>query len=168
VQFLGSDPAAARFSRPASSCASFGLVFGLVIFRQLRAWPSTVDARDLGAHLRDLQDVLVTQGKFILLLEVFIGTVIAIYFGVLGTSSRSRSSSSCSSASSASGGSYGVAWFGIRINTFANSRTAFASSRASPTPCVRDPAQGGHGASACCHQRVSSYMMLCILLLLAT
>ena len=48
------------------------------------------------------------------------------------------------------GGSYGVAWFGIRINTFANSRTAFASLAGQALPVLRDPAQGGHVASACC------------------
>ena len=85
---------------------------------------------------------LITQGKFILLLEVFIGV------------DHGRSTSACSSASSRSGssiillfsligiaGSYGVAWFGIRVNTFANSRTAFASLRgqavsaATPSRC---------------------------------
>ena len=47
-------------------------------------------------------------------------------------------------------GSYGVAWFGIRINTYANSRTAFAALRGKPFPTLRHPAAGRHVASACC------------------
>ena len=70
------------------------------------------------------------QGKFLLILELFIGVIIVVYFGFLqhfpAVQGRDHPAAS---AWSASRGSYGVAWFGIRVNTFANSRTAFASLR---------------------------------------
>ena len=50
-------------------------------------------------------------------------------------------------------GSYGVAWFGIRVNTFANSRTAFASLRGKPYPVLRDSAQRGNEHRHAAHQR---------------
>jgi len=58
-------------------------------------------------------------------------------------------------------GSYGVAWFGMRINTFANSRTAFAASRAGPCPCTRSP-EGRHERRDA-PLSVELFMMLCIL-----
>ena len=88
---------------------------------------------------------LVTQGKFILLLEVFIGAIIVVYFGVLQhvDAAQGRRSSSLFSLVGIAG-SYGVAWFGIRVNTFANSRTAFAALTRQAVPDLRDPAQGRH------------------------
>ena len=65
---------------------------------------------------------LVTQGKFILLLEVFIGTVIALYFGLLQHFSAAKVIIILVFSLIGIAGSYGVAWFGIRVNTFANSR----------------------------------------------
>ena len=82
---------------------------------------------------------LITQGKFILILELFIGVIILLYFGVL-LEFRRRSKVAIILLFSLIGiaGSYGVAWFGIRVNTFANSRTAFASrSRASRIRATR-------------------------------
>ena len=87
---------------------------------------------------------LTTQGKFILLLEVFIGVGDRARTSacLLQLRADARSSSSCSSVVGIAG-SYGVAWFGIRVNTFANSRTAFASLRGKPYPVLRDSAQAG-------------------------
>jgi K(+)-stimulated pyrophosphate-energized sodium pump len=72
---------------------------------------------------------LITQGKFILILEVFIGTVIALYFGWLQHMSVNKVLIILLFSLIGIAGSYGVAWFGIRVNTFANSRTAFAALR---------------------------------------
>ena len=87
---------------------------------------------------------LVTQGKFILILEIFIGAVIALYFGVLQHFSLDRVMIILVFSLIGIAGSYGVAWFGIRVNTFANSRTAFAALRGKPYPVLRDSAVGGH------------------------
>ena len=84
---------------------------------------------------------LITQGKFILLLWVFIAVIISLYFGYLapvpGKSICGYAADhSCCSRLIGIGGSYGVAWFGIRVNTFANSRTAFAGLRGKPYPIM--------------------------------
>ena len=70
---------------------------------------------------------LVQQGKFLLILELFIGTIIAFYFGVLQHFTRCKVAIILVFSLVGIAGSYGVAWFGIRVNTFANSRTAFAA-----------------------------------------
>jgi K(+)-stimulated pyrophosphate-energized sodium pump len=86
---------------------------------------------------------LITQGKFILLLEVFIGAVIALYFGVLQHFSAAKVIIILVFSLIGIAGSYGVAWFGIRVNTFANSRTAFAALRGKPYPCYAIPLSAG-------------------------
>ena len=112
-----------------------------------------VDARDLGADLRDVQDlsdpagqvpadprglhrddhrVLLRRAAALPLTKV----AIILLFSLVGIA-----------------GSYGVAWFGIRVNTYANSRTAFAALQGKPYPVLRDSAQGGHEHRDAAHQR---------------
>ncbi len=86
---------------------------------------------------------LITQGKFILLLEVFIGVIIIVYFGVLQHFDATKVVVILLFSLLGIAGSYGVAWFGIRINTFANSRTAFASLRGKPHPIYAIPLKAG-------------------------
>jgi len=86
---------------------------------------------------------LITQGKFILILEVFIGLVILLYFGFLLQFAAMKVAIILLFSLVGIAGSYGVAWFGIRINTFANSRTAFASLRGKPFPCYSIPLKAG-------------------------
>ena len=91
-------------------------------------------ARDLRTDLRDLQDLPFTQGKFLILLETFITVVIVLYFGVLLHYEAVRVFVIFLFSVLGIAGSYGVAWFGIRVNTFANSRTAFAGLAGSLIP----------------------------------
>jgi len=90
---------------------------------------------------------LVTQGKFILLLWTFIAVIIALYFGVLAPVPGKPIWETLTVILLFSlvgiAGSYGVAWFGIRVNTFANSRTAFAALRGKPYPCFAIPLKAG-------------------------
>ena len=89
---------------------------------------------------------LITQGKFILILWIFIAVIIVLYFGVLSPVGKPIAitlPSFCCSAWSGIAGSYGVAWFGIRVNTFANSRTAFASLAGKPFPLYTIPLKAG-------------------------
>ncbi|MGA2099150.1 MAG: sodium-translocating pyrophosphatase, partial [Candidatus Acidiferrum sp.] len=88
---------------------------------------------------------LFTQGKFLVLLWLFIAVVIVIYFGVLAPVHPTAVTLPIILVFSIIGmaGSYGVAWFGIRVNTFANSRTAFASLRGKPFPCYHTPLEAG-------------------------
>jgi K(+)-stimulated pyrophosphate-energized sodium pump len=86
---------------------------------------------------------LITQGKFLLLLEIFIAAVIILYFGVLLKFEAMRVGIIILFSLVGIAGSYGVAWFGIRVNTFANSRTAFASLRGKPYPIYHTPLEAG-------------------------
>jgi len=86
---------------------------------------------------------LVTQGKFILLLWAFIAVIILLYFGVLQHMEAMRVAIILGFSLVGIAGSYGVAWFGIRVNTFANSRTAFASLPGKPYPVYQIPLEAG-------------------------
>ena len=128
-----------------------GLVFGLVIYSQLKNMPVHESMREISELIYETcKTYLITQGKFILLLEIFIGIIMILYFGFLLHFEASRVLIILIFSLIGIAGSYGVAWFGIRINTFANSRTAFASLRGKAYPVLRDSAQGRDVASACC------------------
>src|SRR5436189_2469780 len=86
---------------------------------------------------------LATQVKFILILEVLIGSAIAIYYGVLQGTEAYRVAIILLFSLIGIAGSVSVAWFGIRVNTVANSRTAFASLKGKPYPCYDIPLQAG-------------------------
>ena len=122
-----------------------GLVFGLVIYSQLKNLPVHKSMLEISELIYETcKTYLITQGKFILLLEVFIG----VDHGRLlrrPAALRAPSRSSIILLFSLIGiaGSYGVAWFGIRVNTFANSRTAFASLRGKPFPIYAIPLKAG-------------------------
>jgi K(+)-stimulated pyrophosphate-energized sodium pump len=86
---------------------------------------------------------LITQGKFLLILEVLIGAIILIYFGVLLHYEAVRVAVILAFSVVGILGSYGVAWYGIRVNTFANSRTAFAGLSGKPYPIWQIPLRAG-------------------------
>jgi len=128
-------------------CAG-GLLFGLVIFVQLKNLPVHRTMREMSELIYETcKTYLVTQGKFILLLWVFIAVIISLYFGYLapvpGKSIAVTLPIILLFSLVGIGGSYGVAWFGIRVNTFANSRTAFAGLRGKPYPCFAIPLKAG-------------------------
>src|SRR2546427_6947014 len=141
-----------------------GLVFGLVIFSQLKNMPVHASMREISELIYETcKTYLVTQGKFILLLEVFIGTIIVIYFGFLQHFDAGRVIIILLFSLIGIAGSYGVAWFGIRINTFANSRTAFASLKGEPYPVYAIPLKAGMSIGMLLIS-VELFLMLCILL----
>jgi K(+)-stimulated pyrophosphate-energized sodium pump len=124
-------------------CA-LGLLFGLVMYTRLKNLPVHQSMREVSELIYETcKTYLITQGRFILILEVFIGSVIALYFGVLQHFSIDKVIIILVFSLIGIGGSYGVAWFGIRVNTFANSRTAFASLRGKPYPCYSIPLSAG-------------------------
>ena len=105
-----------------------GLLFGLMIFTRLKNMAVHSSMREISELIYETcKTYLVTQGKFLLLLEIFIAAVIILYFGVLLKFEAMRVGIIILFSLVGIAGSYGVAWFGIRVNTFANSRTAFAS-----------------------------------------
>ena len=125
-----------------------GLLFGLAIYVQLKNLPVHRTMRDMSELIYETcKTYLVTQGKFILLLWAFIAVVIGMYFGWLapvpGKSVALTLPIILIFSLIGIAGSYGVAWFGIRVNTFANSRTAFAGLRGKPYPCYAIPLKAG-------------------------
>ena len=106
---------------------------------------------------------LITQGKFILLLELFIGVIMVFYFGVLQHFDALKVAVILLFSLIGIAGSYGVAWFGIRVNTFANSRAAFAGLRGQPYPIYAIPLSAGMSIGMLLIS-VELFLMLCILL----
>jgi K(+)-stimulated pyrophosphate-energized sodium pump len=122
----------------------FGLLFGLTIFTRLKNMPVHSSMREISELIYETcKTYLITQGKFLLLLEIFIAAVIILYFGVLLKFEAMRVAIIILFSLVGIAGSYGVAWFGIRVNTFANSRTAFASLRGKPYPIYHTPLEAG-------------------------
>jgi K(+)-stimulated pyrophosphate-energized sodium pump len=126
----------------------FGLIFGLVIYSRLKNLPVHRSMRDISELIYETcKTYLITQGKFLIVLWLFIAVVIVLYFGVLapvpGKSIAITLPIILGFSLVGIAGSYGVAWFGIRVNTFANSRTAFASLRGKPYPIYHTPLEAG-------------------------
>src|SRR4030095_9388571 len=124
-------------------CA-FGLVFSFMQYNSLKNLPVHRAMREISELIYETcKTFLITQGKFILLLEVFIGAIMVVSFGFLMHFDALRVVVILLASLVGIGGSYGVAWFGIRVNTFANSRTAFASLQGKPFPTYAIPLQAG-------------------------
>ncbi len=122
----------------------FGLGFGLVIYTRLKNLPVHRAMREISELIYETcKTYLVTQGKFLMLLWIFIAVVILLYFGVLLKFEAVRVAIILLFSVVGIAGSYGVAWFGIRVNTFANSRTAFAGLAGKPYPIYNIPLQAG-------------------------
>ena len=144
----------------------FGLAFGLVIYTRLKNLPVHKSMRDISELIYETcKTYLTTQGKFLLLLWVFIAIVIVLYFGWLRPIPPTSTTLPIILFFSlvGMGGSYAVAWFGIRVNTFANSRTAFAGLHGKPFPINRIPLEAGMSVGMMLIS-VELLMMLIILL----
>ena len=124
-------------------CA-LGLLFGLVIFYQLKNMPVHKSMLEVSELIYETcKTYLVTQAKFIMILEVFIGSIMVVYFYFLKHKSPVEVAMIVAFSLIGIAGSVGVAWFGIRVNTFANSRTAFAALKGKPYPCYAIPLKAG-------------------------
>ncbi len=136
--------------------SALGLVFGFAIFTQLKNMPVHKSMLDISELIyATCKAYLVQQGKFLMILWLFIGVIVAIYFGKLVETENAVTHATehgfplmkvaIIMAFSLIGmaGSYAVAWFGIRVNTFANSRAAFASLKGKPFPCYAIPLKAG-------------------------
>jgi K(+)-stimulated pyrophosphate-energized sodium pump len=122
----------------------FGLGFGMAIFMRLKNLPVHRAMREISELIYETcKTYLITQGKFLMLLWAFIAVVIVLYFGVLRHFEIPRVVIILVFSLVGIAGSYGVAWFGIRVNTFANSRTAFASLPGKPYPVYQIPLEAG-------------------------
>jgi len=144
-------------------CA-LGLLFGLFTYKELRDLPVHSSMREVSEIIWETcKTYLWTQGKFLLILEIFIGIIILFYFGYFQRLEPVRVIVILLFSILGIAGSYGVAWYGIRVNTFANSRTAFASLRGFPFPCYQIPLRAGMSIGMVLIS-VELLIMLCILL----
>ena len=145
-----------------------GLLFGMWIFTRLKNMPVHRAMREISELIYETcKTYLITQGKFLLLLWVFIAIIIVLYFGVLapvpGKSVFTTLPIILFFSLVGMAGSYGVAWFGIRVTTFANSRTAFAGLGGKPFPINHIPLEAGMSVGMMLIS-VELLMMLIILL----
>jgi K(+)-stimulated pyrophosphate-energized sodium pump len=144
--------------------ALVGSVFGLVEFVRVKALPAHKSMLEV-SHLiyETCKTYMITQGKFLAVLELLIGACIVYYFLFLENMPVPKVLLILFWSILGILGSFGVAWFGIRINTYANSRTAFASLAGKPFKVMSIPLQSGMsiGVLLIC---VELAMMIAILL----
>ncbi|MGH9401702.1 MAG: sodium-translocating pyrophosphatase, partial [Terriglobia bacterium] len=142
VQFLGVD--GHRLLMYGILFCIFGLIFGLTIYSRLKNLPAHESMKEMSQIIWETcKTYLVTQGKFLFLLWIFIAAIIVVYFGVLLKFEALRVVMILVFSVLGICGSYGVAWFGIRVTTFDNSRTAFDSLRGKPFPLYEIPIRAG-------------------------
>jgi K(+)-stimulated pyrophosphate-energized sodium pump len=124
--------------------SALGFLFGLVIFQRLKNMPVHAAMREVSELIYETcKTYLATQGKFLLILECFIAVIIVFYFGILQGFEAFKVAIILFFSVVGISGSFLVAAFGMRVNTFANSRAAFASLTGKPYPCYDIPLQAG-------------------------
>ncbi|MDR1942792.1 MAG: sodium-translocating pyrophosphatase [Endomicrobium sp.] len=122
----------------------FGLMFGICHFLSIEKLPVHGSMEAISELIYETcKTYLVTQGKFIIILELLLALIIVVYFGWLEHFSAVKVATIVLCSIIGILGSYAVAWFGMRINTFANSRTAFASLKGKPYPLYTIPLRAG-------------------------
>ncbi|HEX2568960.1 MAG TPA: sodium-translocating pyrophosphatase [Polyangia bacterium] len=163
VQFFGGTSGRALLMVGLLVCA-LGLIFGLVIYSQLKNLPVHRSMREISELIYETcKTYLLTQAKFIAVLWVFIAVIMGIYFGGLQGKDFGVVLVIILFSVIGIAGSAGVAWFGIRVNTFANSRTAFASLKGKPFPTYAIPLKAGMSIGMLLIS-IELFMMLAILL----
>jgi K(+)-stimulated pyrophosphate-energized sodium pump len=147
-----------------------GAAFGVVQYKQTKALPVHDSMSKVSNTIWETcKTYLFNQGKFLAILWLLIAACMIYYFGVLQRESNSPANVLVILLASVLGilGSYGVAWFGIRINTVANSRTAFSALKGNPLATLGIPLRSGMsvGLLLVC---VELFFMICILIFLPT
>jgi K(+)-stimulated pyrophosphate-energized sodium pump len=148
VRFAGGLTGSAVLSIGLIVCV-VGILFGLAVVRQVANLPVHPKMRAVSELIYETcKAYLRTQGRYILMLEGFIAVVLVAYFGLIEGLGGLKIIAILLFSLLGIAGSLAVAWFGIRVNTFANSRAAFASLRGKPFPCYAIPLKAGHERSA--------------------
>jgi K(+)-stimulated pyrophosphate-energized sodium pump len=143
ARFLGGVSGSTLLSYGLIICIG-GLVFGAVIYGQIRRLPAHRSMAEVSELIYETcKTYMITQGKFLLILEAFIAMIIVAYFGGVQQLNLSEVLLILAFSMIGIAGSFGVAWFGIRINTLANSRTAFASLEGKAFPIYAIPMKSG-------------------------
>ncbi len=124
--------------------SALGLIFGLFIFTRLRNMPVHDSMREVSELIYETcKTYLATQGRFLCILEAFMAVIIVFYFGFMQHMAAYQVAIILAFSVIGISGSFLVAAFGMRVNTFANSRTAFAALKGKPFPCYNIPLQAG-------------------------
>ena len=124
-------------------CA-LGMLFGTLMYIQVKRLPAHKSMLDVSAIIYETcKTYLLQQGRLLIVLEAFIAACIVYYFGALQHLAAGRVATIIFFSIVGILGSYAVAWFGIRMNTFANSRTAFAALKGKPLSVYEIPIQAG-------------------------
>lgn len=124
--------------------ALVGTVFGLVEYMKIKRLPVHQSMSNVSELIYETcKSYMIQQGKFLIILEIFIGACMVYYFGFLEHFEFSKVALILLWSVLGILGSYSVAWFGMRINTLANSRTAFASLQSKPYPVMDIPLTSG-------------------------
>ncbi len=143
-----------------------GLIFGYLIYNQLKNMPVHSSMLEVSELIYETcKTYLLTQGKFLAGLWVVIAVVMVLYFGLLQQQPVPKVMIIILFSVIGILGSYMVAWFGIRVNTFANSRTAHASLMGMPYPVYAIPLKAGMSIGMMLIS-VELFLMLCIMLFL--
>jgi K(+)-stimulated pyrophosphate-energized sodium pump len=141
-----------------------GMLFGLIVLIHLKNLPVHRSMREVSEIIyATCKTYLLTQGKFLVLLEVFIAVIIVLHFGLFAGMGSVKVATILFFSVVGILGSYSVAWFGIRVNTYANSRTAFASLDGRPYSVYAIPLKAGMSIGMMLIS-VELLIMLCILL----
>ncbi|WP_418219463.1 sodium-translocating pyrophosphatase [Chlorobaculum limnaeum] len=163
VSFLGGIPGHTLLMYGLAVCL-FGMIFGLIQYRGINRLPVHAAMREISELIYETcKTYLITQGKFILILWVLVGAIIVAYFYGLSHLEPVKVAAILACSLLGIAGSYAVAWFGMRINTFANSRTAFASLGGKPFPTYAIPLRAGMSIGMLLIS-IELFVMLCILL----
>lgn len=121
-----------------------GVCFGLYEYKKVKALPAHKSMLEIANVIFETcKTYLIQQGKFLIILEIIIGTCVVFYFGVLKSESIINVIIILFFSIIGILGSYTVAWFGVRMNTFANARTAFASLEGRPIKVLNIPLKTG-------------------------
>ncbi len=141
-----------------------GLLFGIIQYLRIKKLPVHYSMLDVSETIyATCKTYLIQQGRFLIILLGIIAVIIFYYFFFLSHMSIDKVFLVLLWTILGISGSYGVAWFGIRINTLANSRTSFASLRGRPWDVVSIPLQAGMSVGLLLIS-VELIMMLIILL----
>ncbi|GAA4894675.1 sodium-translocating pyrophosphatase [Tessaracoccus lubricantis] len=142
VDFLG-IPGSALLGLGLIVCA-LGLGFGLMTYTQLKRMPAHTAMREISELIyTTCKAYLKQQGRFLLVLWAFIAAIIVFYYLFLVGFGVGKTAIVIAFSLIGMAGSYGVAWYGIRVNTLANSRTAHAAIGGKPYPCHDIPLRSG-------------------------
>ena len=163
VTFLGGIPGHTLLLYGLAVCL-FGMVFGVIQYKAIHDLPVHSAMKEISDLIYETcKTYLITQGKFIIILWALVAAIIVAYFGGLNHLEPVKVVFILGCSLLGIAGSYTVAWFGMRINTFANSRTAFASLGGKPFPTYAIPLRAGMSIGMLLIS-IELFVMLCILL----